>query len=178
VAIIAWAGLRGAVALATALALPERVGAHPFPDRNLILFLTFGVIFVTLAGQGLSLSRLIRWLGVAADDTAEREEQQARLTVAQAALQRLDLLAGAGNVPRDVLDDLRMHYQQRIAALEAHHKSDAGSQQHVATRKDIQREILSAERAALVALRDNEVIGDAALRRVQRDLELDEVRLR
>ncbi len=81
---------------------------------------------MTLVGQGLTLSGLIRRLGVAADDTAEREETQARLAVAQAARQRLAVPVGTDNMPAGLLDDLHRHYQQRIAGLEARHNARPG----------------------------------------------------
>lgn len=174
--ILAWAGLRGAIALATALALPERTIHGPFPDRNLILFLTFGVILVTLVGQGLSLSPLIRRLGIAADDTVAREERQARLAVARAALAQLKLWAARDEAPHELIEDLRMHYERRIAQLDGAGAGAPADEGHAAA-QELRRDLLDAERGTLIALRDRDVIGNEAMRRVQRDLDLDEVRL-
>ena len=174
--ILAWAGLRGVIALATALALPERTAHGPFPDRDLILFLTFGVILVTLVGQGLTLSPLIRWFGVGADDVVAREERQARLAVARAALAQLKRWAARDGAPRELIDDLRMHYERRIARLDGAGEG-AQADKRLAAARELRRDLLSAERGALVHLRDRNIIGDEALRLVQRDLDLDEVRL-
>ncbi|HVA88789.1 MAG TPA: Na+/H+ antiporter [Chloroflexota bacterium] len=175
--ILAWAGLRGAIALATALALPERTAHGPFPDRDLILFLTFSVILVTLVGQGLSLAPLIRWLGVAEDDTLAREERQARQAVTRAALTRLKIWAAREGVSPELIEDLRVHYERRAARFDGAGDEEEALEEHAATVQAVQRDLLDAERQTLVALRDRNVIGDAVLRRVQRDLDLDDVRL-
>src|SRR5204863_9925706 len=89
VTIVAWTGMRGVVSLAAALALPLTTkDGSAFPGRDLILFLTFAVILTTLVVQGLSLPRLIRWLGVEDDRAAEKEEREARLKANEAALAR------------------------------------------------------------------------------------------
>ena len=175
--ILAWAGLRGAIALALALALPERAAHGPFPDRYLILFLTFCVILVTLVGQGLSLGALIRRLGVSRDDTAAREERQARQAVVRTALARLKVWAARGEVPPELIEDLRVHYERRAARLSGAGDEAADAEAHAGAIQQVRRDLLDAERATLVALRDRAVIGDEALRRVQRDLDLDDLRL-
>ncbi len=176
--VVAWAGLRGVIALTTALALPARTNRGPFPDRELILFLTFGVIVATLVGQGLTLSPLIRWLSIAPDDIQDHEEREARRAATQAALARLDVWADHDDAPLELIEDLRMHHERRLARLDGEH---AGGMTDEATRgavaRELRRDLLDAERRALVDLRDRGVIGDDALRRVQRDLDLDEVRL-
>ncbi|MFL5865836.1 MAG: Na+/H+ antiporter, partial [Thermoleophilaceae bacterium] len=92
---IAWSGMRGAVSLAAALAIPLHTDAHqPFPQRDLIIFLTFCVIFATLVLQGLTLGPLIRWLGINDEGADAEEELRARLVATRAALDRLDALAG------------------------------------------------------------------------------------
>lgn len=175
--ILAWAGLRGAIALALALALPERAAHGPFPDRYLILFFTFCVILVTLVGQGLSLGALIRWLGVAGDDTAAREERQARQAVVRAALARLKVWATRDEIPPEAIEDLRVHYERRAARLAAAGDETEDTEADAGAIQQVRRDVLDVERATLVALRDRNVIGDEALRRVQRDLDLDDVRL-
>lgn len=93
--IISWAGLRGVVSLAAALALPRETDlGSPFPERDLIIFLTFAVILATLVGQGLTLTPMVRWLGVTSDGKAEREATLARREASRAALSRLDELQG------------------------------------------------------------------------------------
>jgi len=173
--VIGWAGMRGVISLATALALPQRVGGAPFPDRTLILFLTFGVIFVTLVGQGLTLPPLIRRLGVTGGDTAEREEAHARLVAAQAALERLDVLASRDGVPADVIEGLRARYAQRVERL-GDEPDDMDEDWFRAYRK-VRRDLLDVERRAIVDLRDRDEINEEALRSIQRELDLEQVRL-
>jgi CPA1 family monovalent cation:H+ antiporter len=106
--VIGWAGIRGAVSLAAALALPNDV-----PGRDLIVFITFVVILVTLVGQGLTLPGLIRVLHIERDDGAEREDAKARIKAADAALQRLTELEGEDWVYDDTAERLRGSYRFR-----------------------------------------------------------------
>ena len=102
---IAYSGMRGAVSLAAALALPVE-----FPGRDLVLFLTFCVIFVTLVGQGLTLQPLIRWLDIHDDGAPEKEEIKARLLAAEAALERIDELAEEDWVYEGTAEKMRGMY--------------------------------------------------------------------
>ena len=107
--------MRGGVALAAALALPlTLVGGGPFPERDLVIFLTFCVILATLVGQGLSLAPLIRLLHLQEDGTREREHAKAHLAAVHAALARLDELAMEQWVPEEYLTHLRSVYEQKI----------------------------------------------------------------
>jgi Na+/H+ antiporter len=171
---IGWAGMRGVISLATALALPQQTDHGPFPDRELLIFLTVGVIAVTLIGQGLTLAPLIRWLGLTADDTAAREERLARLAAARAALDRLDELAGSSAISAHVVQDLRRHYAVRVERLDS---AAAGTAEHGANLRDLRAELIAAERRALIDLRNRNQISDGVLRRVQRELDLEQVRL-
>ena len=84
---VGWTGMRGVIALAAAMSLPVTLaGGSPFPHRNLIIFLTFSLIIVTLVFQGLTLPPLIRRLGLAGTQDSFREEQEARRLIAGAAL--------------------------------------------------------------------------------------------
>ena len=170
--IIGWAGMRGVISLATALALPEVTHRGPFPERDLILFLTFGVIVATLVGQGLTLAPLIRLLHVTRDDASHREETHARLAATQAAMERLNTLARRDDVPADVIDDIRARYRRRTERLGG--DGDAGRSQ---TLRDVARDVLDAERRAIIDLRDRNIISDAVLRRIQHELDLEQVRL-
>ncbi len=173
-AVIAWAGMRGVVSLAAAQALPAS-----FPARDLILFLTFGVIFVTLVVQGLSLPALIRRLGLAEGDAAEQEEKRARLDAARAALAQLDVLAVADGVRSDLVEDVRRHYAARAHLLSTQGDGHSAPE-HEATihaYRKLRRDLLAVERRTLVELRDRAAINDETLRRIQRDLDLEEVRL-
>jgi monovalent cation/hydrogen antiporter len=180
VALVAWAGMRGIDSLVTALAVPLviREGA-PFPERNLTVFLAFGVILATLVLQGLSLPVVIRWLGLRGGDQEEREEAQARLAAAQAALARLDELAGEEWAPRELIACLRDRYERWVRQFQARLGSADGREheQYAAAARRVLREVLRAEREAVIALRDREVISDAVLREVEEDLDLEELRL-
>lgn len=199
VVIVAFTGLRGVVSLAAALALPLTVaGGAPFPERDLILFLTFCVILATLVGQGLLLPPLIRRLGVTADDSAEREEAEARRRAIEAALLRLDELEREEWTHEGAIAYLRTAYAKRARVLDArfgqpgHAHSPNGSHDHAhEDGRDhsedhrvmldrflrLQRELLAAERALVITLRDEGAINDETLHSIERDLDLEELRV-
>ncbi len=173
--VIGWAGMRGVISLATALALPDRTDHGLFPDRELVIFLTVGVIAVTLIGQGLSLSPLIRWLRLSPDSMAAQEEQLARLAAARAALERLDALAAGDGVSTHAVHDLRRQYSNRIERLSG--SAAASASERAGGVRDLRSELLAAERRTLIDLRNRNVISDEVLRRIQRELDLEQVRL-
>ncbi len=180
VTIVAWTGMRGVVSLAAALALPLTLqNGTPFPDRDLILFLTFIVIVATLVLQGLSLPLLIRWLGVRDDRSMEKEERDARLQANQAALARLKDLAESDPAKADALQRLRVEYEDHIRQLESAEPQSAGTPLRLfsAEFERLSRDALQVERVTLLKLRDQDVINDEVLRRVQRDIDLAEARL-
>jgi len=178
--LLSWTGIRGGLSLAAALAIPltTRSGA-PFPHRNMIIFLTFGVILTTLVLQGLTLPLLIRWLRLPADRTPEHEENQARARAAHAALARLEERAAREDIPPDMVEHLRKHYQLRIQRLtaRAHGPAQGSREDRVAGYRALREELLAAERATIVELRDEGVIDDETMHRIERDLDLEEVRL-
>jgi monovalent cation/hydrogen antiporter len=172
--LLSWAGIRGAVSLVAALALPTN-----FPDRDLIVFLTFTVIVATLFLQGLTLPLLIRVLGISEDGSAEREEAKARIKAAEAALARLEELVEDGEVLPDTAERLRGAFgfrRDRFAARLDGEDDGAIEDRSVAYQR-LMRQLLDAERAALVALRNDGVIDSAVMQRVQRDLDLEAARL-
>jgi monovalent cation/hydrogen antiporter len=185
VLVVSWAGMRGVISLAAALALPlTTLGGGLFPQRDLILFLTFSVILATLLVQGLSLPLLIRRLGLTADDLAQREEVQARVETAQAALTRLSELEPETWVRTETAGRVREMYNARhshFLAQSQTHGADGDDGLAWKTRaRDYQRlmtELVMAQRAALLQLRDDNFISDEAFRRVERDLDLEEARL-
>jgi len=180
IVVIAWTGMRGVVSLAAAFALPQvtQSGA-PFPDRALILFLTFCVIFVTLVLQGLSLPFLIHRLGLKDDGVAEREEANARQTTAQAALTRINELIEQGNVPKEAAEHLRTHYEVRVKSImdASDGVEHTQNENHLATYQYLQQQTLKAEQDAAISLRSQGAISDEVFRRVERELDLDEQRL-
>jgi CPA1 family monovalent cation:H+ antiporter len=170
-AVLSWAGMRGVVSMAAALALPAE-----FPQRDLLIFLTFVVIFVTLVGQGLTLPALIRRLEVV--EPADRitvEEAQTRARIARAALERLEELEHDLDVDEDRLELLRHRYQHSI---DHHHSRRGGDHDRLDQRlAQVRRELLEAERAELFRLREEPGISPAVFRRVLRDLDVEETRL-
>jgi Na+/H+ antiporter len=173
-AVISWAGIRGAVSLVAALALPG-----DFPERDLIVFLTFGVIVATLVLQGLTLPGLIRVLRVSDDGGAEREEAKARIKTAEAALVRLEQLLDEGVVHPKTAERLRgaLGFRRDRFLARFDDGDDGAIEERSAAYQRVMRELLAAEHAALVALRNNGVIDDSVLQRVQRDLDLEAARL-
>jgi monovalent cation/hydrogen antiporter len=172
--IISWAGIRGAVSLVAALALPTG-----FPDRELILYLTFAVIVATLVLQGLTLPVLIRMLKVSDDGGAEREEAKARIHAAEAALARLEELLADGAVREDTAQRLRGQFSFRANRFRARFddEDDGAIEEQSQAYQRVMRELLAAEQAALLALRNQRVVDDNVVQRVQRDLDLEAARL-
>jgi monovalent cation/hydrogen antiporter len=183
VVIIGWTGMRGVVSLAAALAIPLTLAgtaeATPFPDRNLILFLTFVVILSTLVVQGLSLPFLIRWLGVKDDGSFEKEERIARLQANQAALVKLNEVFEKVPAKADALKRLRIEYEDHISQLESVEPQRANAPLRIFSSEyeRLSRVALEQERRTIIRLRNEGVISDEVLRRIQRDVDLAEVRL-
>jgi CPA1 family monovalent cation:H+ antiporter len=173
-AVISWAGIRGAVSLVAALALPI-----DFPDRELIVFLAFAVIVATLVLQGLSLPVLIRGLGVVDDGAADREDAKARIKAAESALARLEELVAEGSVREDTAERLRGALSFRANRFRARFddEDDGAIEERSVAYQRVMRELLGAEQAALVALRNSGVIDDNVMQRVQRDVDLEAARL-
>ncbi len=178
-----WAGMRGVVALAAAMALPDRMpGGAPFPQRNLIVFLTFCVILATLVVQGLTLPPLIRLLGVGGSTGPACEEREARRLAIEAGLAHLQTSRPADRPDlHPIYDDLAHHYRQRLADVvsdgdDADRGKRADPEQHRRLR-DISRELARIERNTAIRLRDEGRINDDVLRQIERDLDLAEARL-
>ena len=178
VLIVGWAGMRGVVSLAAALALPlELKSGAPFPERDLVIFLTFSVILATLVGQGLTLPWLIRRLGVGDDGSAAHEELHAREAAVLAAMGRLDELAAEWPGHLELIDHLRERHEHATEHLEHDHESgEVHQDQEAVEHAKIQRAVIDAQRLAVIDLRDRGVISDEALRRVERGLDLEELR--
>jgi len=171
----AWSGMRGAVSLAAALALPAET-----PQRDLLVFLTFGVIFATLVLQGLTLPALIRFLDVHEDGTDEqREELKARLVATQAAIARIDDLAVEPWTRDDTVDRMRRMYDYRRRRLKARAGKieDDGYEDRSIAYQTMVREVLEAQRAAIVALRNEGTISNDVMHRIERELDLEDQRL-
>ncbi len=177
--VVAWTGMRGAISLAAALGLPLLLSSGaPFPQRNLIIFITFFSILVTLVVQGLTLPSLIGALKLEDDGKTAREESAARLEVARAALGRIGQIESGGGQMPDWLKGLRRKYQARADLLEETCAPEAGRAR--ATSRDarqLQLEIIGAEREKLAQLRKAGALHEDAARRIRRELDLEEQQL-
>jgi len=178
-ALIAWTGMRGGDSLAGALAIPFALpNGQPFPGRDLILLLTFCVIFGTLVLQGLSLSPLIRWLKVVDDRVSEKEERSARLKANEAAMARLEEMRSASHIRPETVERLRTEYADRIRQLSNEPSQEEGGPRLFSKDfEELAREALQTERETVIQLRNEEQLDNQAFRRIQRDIDLAEARL-
>jgi CPA1 family monovalent cation:H+ antiporter len=175
-AFVGWAGMRGGDSLVIALALPLTTGTGaPFPARDLIIFLTFAVILVTLVLQGFSFGPSIRLLGLSADDVNQKEEMLARRTMAAAGLARLEELGGQPDAPEEHIKELRDRHARRLHHLlvEQGQTIFTSKREYFSIQRRLRREMLDAERLALIKLRDEGSISDTVMHIVQHDLDLE-----
>jgi monovalent cation/hydrogen antiporter len=177
--IVGWTGMRGVVALAAAISLPRLLeSGERFPERNVMIFLTFCIIFVTLVLQGLTLPPLIRRLGLAGTGGHNVEEEQARREMAEAALAYLEHSredAEAEFVP--VYDELIHTYRRRLNALESNHEAEAGARpQDYEQWRELSRQVGKIQRATVLLLRNQNKINDEVMRKLERELDLNEAR--
>ncbi|HET7128591.1 MAG TPA: Na+/H+ antiporter [Gaiellaceae bacterium] len=172
--VIAWAGVRGAVSLAAALALPTNV-----PQRDTIVFITFAVILFSLIGPVVTLPGVVRLIGIDEDDSASREDAKARIKAAQAALGRLEELVSEEWVRDDTAERLRGAYRFRTNRFQARYTGDDGDgvEARSADYQRLRHELLDAERSAVVALRNEGTIKEDVAQRVLRDIDLEDYRL-
>jgi CPA1 family monovalent cation:H+ antiporter len=176
--VVGWAGMRGVVALAAALALPRALSdGTPFPHRDLIVFLTFSVILVTLVAQGLSLPRIIRALGLAGEQGPNCEEREARQIVLESALAHLEDARKKDNASfAGVYDDLAQHYRGRLDNLAGPSEKDE-TEKPQQKYDELTRELLEVERQTALRLRNEGRISDELLRQLEHDIDLGEARL-
>jgi Na+/H+ antiporter len=178
--VVGWTGMRGVITLAAAISIPEVLGdGRPFGARNLIVFLAFCVILVTLVLQGLTLPALIRRLGLAGETGLDPEEREARRTVLSAAIRFMDEARkqdGADAQP--IYDELTHRYRHRLAAVRAGNEPavDGLDGHSYATLRRIAAGALQAERRSLIELRDEGQIGDDVVRTLEREMDLAESR--
>jgi NhaP-type Na+/H+ or K+/H+ antiporter len=177
--VISWAGMRGSVSLAAALALPLQTGAgEVFPARDLIILLAYVVILVTLVGQGLTLGPLIERLGVTDDGSEEREEVAARIRLAEAALARIEELTEEEWARPDTLERVRGMYDYRRRRFAAREDGDGDHyEERTGAYQRVMHELFDAQREELIGMRNRGDISDEVRRRVERELDLEESRL-
>jgi len=180
VGVIAWSGMRGVVSLAAALALPlvasEENGSAPFPNRDLIIFLTFSVIFATLVFQGLTLPKLIKWSHFKPDDQDQIEEQEARLAVAASIIEHIEENY-ALSLSESVLNQIKTKYEIRIQRVRKDQTNPDLSVQQIDEFNRIRLELLKKERDLIIRRRKDGKIGEEVLRRIEHELDLEESRL-
>jgi monovalent cation/hydrogen antiporter len=172
-----WSGLRGAVSLAAALALP-----HGFPERDLLIYLTLAVIFATLVAQGLTLPLLIRHLGIQDDGAGEREELHARREAAEAAIAHLRRLNDEDWTREDSVSRLIALYEFRHRRLSQRAgKLDGDEEDNLDERswgyQRMVREVLDAQRGRIIELRNEGAISDEVMHALERELDLEDQRL-
>jgi Na+/H+ antiporter len=178
--IVGWTGMRGVISLAAAISLPVTLNnGAPFPQRNLIIFLTFSVILVTLVLQGLTLPAVIRTLGLSHPTASNEEEEQARLAMADAALSYLSAARGKDEESWSVLyDEYEERYRHRKLAVRGKQDEHGhSSAEHIQRAHRLARELVQVERRAAVRLRNEGRINDEVLRHLERELDLTEARL-
>ncbi len=180
--VMSWSGMRGAVSLAAALTVPlNTADGDPLVGRDLVLFLTFAVILATLVLQGLTLPFLIKALGLREDGEAARiAELQARLQGSRAALERLGRIRAENELPPGNEQGMREYYEDRIrryeAGIEAGGMTDEYAERSAAWR-GWRRDLIEAEREAIIRMRDGGEISPETMRRIERDLDLEESRI-
>jgi monovalent cation/hydrogen antiporter len=176
--VVGWTGMRGVLALAAAISVPEVLwNGQPFEARNLIVFLAFCVIFATLVLQGLTLPALIRRLGLAGATGMEPEEREARRIVLKAAIHHLEEGRKSGGVELEHLyDDLVHRYRHKLALVGGSSEESVGEvdREAYSRLRTIAEGTLEAERRTLIGLRDRGRISDDVLRTMERELDLAE----
>jgi monovalent cation/hydrogen antiporter len=192
--VISWAGMRGVVSLAAALALPfTTASGAQFQERDLLIFLTICVILVTLVGQGLTFPWVLRALRLHGDGAEEQEEASAREVATQAARDRIEALAADWPDHLPLIDTLRAQYAHRASHFDdrgsatdgqgspadsgARLRAASAAEQELIEHRAIRHAVIEAEHDAIVDLRDRDVISDDVLRRIERDLDLEELRM-
>ena len=180
ISFIGWAGMRGGITLAAALAIPLTVDSGAaFPERSLVVFLAFSVVLSTLVIQGLTLPAVVRVLKLERDDLDEREDAKARIHAVDAGLARLEELVDEDWVREDTAERMRGAYNFRRTRFGARldGSDDDGIEMRSQDYQRLRRELLNAERGAVVALRNEGKISEDVMQRVTRDLDLEDSRL-
>jgi Na+/H+ antiporter len=177
--VLGWAGLRGGDTLVMALAIPATIASgQPFPGRDVIIPVALAVILTTIVVQGLTLRPVIKWLGLPRDDAVENEERRARLAAEGAALSHLQKLVDRGELPADAAAYLRSvtRHRTKLDLDDIDHSRGHDGRTNEDVLRDAAHEVREASRRAVVRMRDDDVIGDEAMRRVLSDLDLEDLR--
>jgi monovalent cation/hydrogen antiporter len=173
-----WAGFRGAVSLAAALAVPATLpDGTGYADRDLIVFTTVTVIVVTILVQGLTLPYVLHWAGLEGDEAREGETRTARMTANHAALDALPTIARSMNAPPEMVERVRADYEEHLEELRAEGDADREAVRYEKLEHELRLAVLERKRQAVTALRDANKIDDYVLRDLQAGLDIEEIRL-
>ena len=179
--LLSYTGVRGVVSLAAALAIPLTLAnGEPFPQRELVQFVTFGVIIITLIGTGITLPSLVRWLGLGDAGRTEHEHEReaelmARRQTAELARQKLEEIARTRQLSDEQLSLIRSRYDSRLALLPRSHQDGI---EHAKLRADLRMDLIAEERLLIHQLLRRGKISDETRRRIERDLDLEEAAFR
>lgn len=178
--VLGWSGMRGGVSLAAALAVPTlTAAAHPFPDRSIVVFVGYVTIAATLLLPGLTLSPLVRALGLGEEEAVARAEAEARTQMARAAIRHIEDVAEREQLEEPIVDQVRMTYELRIQRLEtrldgARDRDEASVALRV---RELRRELIAVERQRLRELRRRGKVSAHSQRRLEHELDLEESRV-
>ncbi|OBA82446.1 Na+/H+ antiporter [Mycobacterium sp. 1164966.3] len=179
--VTSWAGFRGAVSLAAALAVPlTTLSGAPFPDRSLLIFVVTVVILVTVLVQGSTLPLIVRWARMPEDDAHVQELQMARERIAEVGLEALPNAAQQLKVSPELFNRLEKEYEQRAAVVRSNGGEDSAPNDLLLKKEKVRRlrlQVLDHQRQAVTALRNQNLIDDIVLRELQAEMDLEEVQL-
>ncbi|MBL7833958.1 MAG: cation:proton antiporter [Cyclobacteriaceae bacterium] len=176
VSVVAWSGMRGIVSLAAALALPLMINdTTPFPNRNMIIFLTFCVIFSTLVVQGLTLPGLIKMLRIKTDGKEEEEEHEARIRITSAVIEHIE--ENYALLSDELLNQIKTKYEIRIQRLRRDVDNQRLNEDQYKELLEIRQALLNKERAFIIEMRNKGSLNLEILRRLENELDLEETRL-
>jgi monovalent cation/hydrogen antiporter len=177
--VLGWSGMRGAVSLAIALAIPLRTSAGaPFPQRAQVVFFSYAAVLITLVLPGFTLGPLVRRLGLQRAGERARRMAEARSAVYQAALERIDELAADDEVDEDLAGRLRHLYEGRVERLATRLAEDGHEHDGAAQHSRARRAVIAAERDRLAELGAAGSYPADLLRDIQHELDLEESRIR
>ncbi len=179
VAFVGWAGMRGVVSLAAAMAIPISLpDGSAFPMRDMVVFLTFAVIIFTLVVQGMTLPRVAKFLRLRHDNSEQHEEFMARRASLQMAIDKIDHHKNTQSHHKSVLEAIEGDYNLRLESLHSPNESQEDFQMHacIEAHHDLHQQLLELQRQAVLDLRQTKKIGDEVMRRLIRELDLEELR--
>jgi NhaP-type Na+/H+ or K+/H+ antiporter len=176
VTIVAWSGMRGVVSLAAALALPLMIGENtPFPNRELIIFLTFSVIFSTLVLQGLTLRPMIKMFGIKSDGSEHEIERHARIKLAASVIEHIEENYSL-SLSDEVLNQIKSKYEIRMQRIRKDETPKMDEKQ-INEFHRIQQELINKERSFVLQLWTEGTLSDEVMRKIEYELDLEETRL-